>query len=333
MAEHSVLQHSVLEHAVLEHAVLEHTGPGHPGNGYAFDALGTRWRIVTDRPVPVGLRRRVAATVADFDRRWSRFRPDSAVSELARRGGTLPVPPEDRPLVALYRALYCASDGAVTPLVGGTLERLGYDATLSLHPLPGPTRVPRWHEVFAGTDDRPDRAPDAGDPTTDDPAVLRLRRPALLDVGAAGKGHLADRVLRLLTDEGFTEVLVDASGDLAHRGPVGCPVALEDPRDVSRAVGVALLRDGGLASSATNRRRWVGGRHHVIDAATAAPAAGTAATWVVAASAALADGLATALFVADPDRLRQWFAFEYLRLTDTGTAEWSRGFPGEVFTR
>lgn len=326
-------EHSVLQHPVLEHPVLDHPAPGRAVPGYAFDALGTRWRIVTDRPVPVGLRRRIAAVVADFDLRWSRFRADSAVSELARRGGTLPVPAEDRPLVALYRALYCASGGAVTPLVGGTLERLGYDATLSLLPLPGPTRVPRWHEVFAGRDGQPDRAPDAGDPTADDAAVLRLRRPALLDVGAAGKGHLADRVLRLLTDEGFTDVLVDASGDLAHRGPAGCPVALEDPRDDSRAVGVAVLRDGGLASSATNRRRWAGGRHHVIDAATAAPTAGTAATWVVAGSAALADGLATALFVAAPDRLRQWFAFEYLRLTDDGAAEWSRSFPGEVFTR
>ena len=92
-------------------------------------------------------------------------------------------------------------------------------------------------------------------------------------------------------------------------------------------------RSGGTAvQSATTRRAWGDGLHHVIDPLTGLPARGVLATWVLAPTALVADGIATALFF-DPDpgfvaRATSGFA----RMFDDGTVEVSPDFPGERFT-
>ncbi|MCU1425195.1 MAG: FAD:protein transferase, partial [Microbacteriaceae bacterium] len=55
------------------------------------------------------------------------------------------------------------------------------------------------------------------------------------------------------------------------------------------------------------------------------------ATWVVAATGLVADGLATALFVGEPERLRSHFDFEYVRMFSNGRIDRSAGFEGELF--
>jgi thiamine biosynthesis lipoprotein len=54
------------------------------------------------------------------------------------------------------------------------------------------------------------------------------------------------------------------------------------------------------------------------------------ATWVVADSALVADGIATALFFVAPERLHQ-FTFEYLIINDLGQYKCSPDFPAELF--
>ena len=48
-------------------------------------------------------------------------------------------------------------------------------------------------------------------------------------------------------------------------------------------------------------------------------------------AAALADGLATALFFTEAHRLAQTFEFAYVRMYASGHAEISRNFDGELF--
>ena len=108
-------------------------------------------------------------------------------------------------------------------------------------------------------------------------------------------------------------------------------IALEHPLDPSKAVGVAELADGAFCASATTRRAWGDGLHHVIDPLTGLSARGVLATWVLAPTALVADGIATALFF-DPDpgfvtRATSGFA----RMFDDGTVEVSPDFPGERF--
>lgn len=274
--------------------------------------IGTAWEIVTERPLDQATRDALEERVAAFDRTWSRFRDDSLVAEIARRPGVHAFPPDAAALFDLYRRLYEATDGAVTPLVGASLDALGYDAAYRLRPAT-PRPAPAWDAAVAWDGER-----------------LTTVRPVTLDVGAAGKGYLVDLLAALLTAAGHERFTIDASGDILHAGaPIR--VALEDPRNSAQAIGVVTLTGGALCSSASNRRAWANDLHHVIDPATGLPTRAVIATWATAATTLEADGLATALFFADPARLAQTFDFEFARMRADGRVEFSPGLPGEVF--
>lgn len=280
----------------------------------SFDAIGTRWQIDTEVPLAPALLQRIRSRVERFDADYSRFRPDSLVRRLAASPGTYRFPADAAPLFALYRRLYDATGGAVTPLVGGALEHLGYGADYRLRRRAGPGRVPEWDDVL-----------------TVDGSVLTTREPVLLDVGAAGKGFLVDLVAGLLTDGGVEDFVVDASGDLVVRGTWTERVGLEDPHHPGQVVGVAELTGAALCASATTRRSWGDGLHHIVDPGTGEPTTAVVATWVVHESCAVADGLATALFLAEPEQLSRGFGFRYVRMLADGRVQLSTDFDGELF--
>lgn len=282
------------------------------GEATTFDALGTRWRIDTPGALGDVTLARVRAVVEEYDRVWSRFRPDSVVTRIAREGGTHVLPAHAADLLDLYDVLDARTSGAMTPLVGASLERLGYDAAYRLRPVGPPLAAPR------GVLDR------AG-------ATVTARRPVLLDVGAAGKGQLVDLVAAELRVCGVGEYLVDAGGDMLHRGPHAVRVGLQVPADPSRVLGVVDLRDGALCASALDRRAWGDGLHHVLDARTGTPVRGVEATWVVAGGAMVADALATALFLVGPDALRSVAPHTYVQLRSDHSVRYAPDLPGRVF--
>ena len=130
------------------------------------------------------------------------------------------LPAESAALGQLYATLYRLTGGAMTPLIGGSLERLGYDADYTLRPGGPPLPAPRWEDVldWQGT-------------------ALTTTAPVVIDVGAAGKGQLADLLSAELRDGGCAEHFIDASGDLLNPGPDPVMVALEHPYDPTRAIG------------------------------------------------------------------------------------------------
>lgn len=281
-----------------------------------FGAIGTHWHIDTAEALAHEVKAEVSARIEAFDRDWSRFRDDSLVMGLSKSAQTVEMPQETPELFELYRALYEATGGSLSPLVGSVLSHLGYDASYRLTSLPGPPDpVPAFHEVVSL-----------------DGLSMTTLRPVNIDIGAVGKGFLVDRVADILRHHGLTQFTIDASGDILHCGPEPESVALENPRDSDYAVGVVSLHNTALAASATNRRRWGDGLHHIIDALTGLPAGAVEATFVVAQNAAIADGLATALFVADPDALESVAPFQWLIMMSDGSLRSSPDFPGEVFS-
>ena len=68
----------------------------------------------------------------------------------------------------------------------------------------------------------------------------------------------------------------------------------------------------------------------MLDATTGLPVDRVVATWVIADSALVADGVATALFLTEPDRIPSRLGAEFVRIVG-GRIERSPGFPGEVF--
>ena len=256
----------------------------------------------------------IAARVEAFDRTYSRFRDDSLVTRIATTAGTFAFPDDAGELFELYRRLYESTDGAVTPLVGRTLETLGYDRGYSLRPAASPAAVPRWEESLAWNG-----------------RELTTVRPIVLDVGAAGKGYLVDIVGRLLDEANVDSFVIDASGDILHRGGAPIRVGLEHPLDTTRAIGVVDLAGASLCASASNRRAWGDGLHHIIDATTGLPTNRVIAAWAIAPTALEADGLATALFLAEPTRLAESFDFDFVRMFSNGRVERSANLNGELF--
>ena len=288
---------------------------------WRFDAIGTAWEIQTSDPLDPEVRASVTALIDRFDAEWSRFRADSLVTRLARGEGGVPVPPDAADMLDAYAELSEATGGAVNPLVGGSLERLGYGPGYRLSAFAPAAAPSQWRELVAWDDDR-----------------LSLRVPAMLDVGALGKGRLVDRVLALVEGRAGADAVVDASGDLAVRGaPVR--IGLEHPYDPSRAIGVATIQDSALCASATNRRVWGDGLHHVLDARTGEPVRTVAATWAIAADgdrgggAMRADAIATALFFDGGPELARTWGIQWVRMLTDGRVEYSPGSAVELFTR
>ncbi|MFD3377563.1 MULTISPECIES: FAD:protein FMN transferase [unclassified Streptomyces] len=275
------------------------------------------------RTIRAALRGQILQRVDRFDVAYSRFRPDSLVSQIAAApsGGRFVFPDDAVDLFGLYDQLAALTDGAVDPLVGRDLELLGYDPASSLTPPPRTARA-------AHADARPAWSRDIG---WDGP-VLRTHRPLVIDVGAAGKGCLVDLVSALVREAGITRFVVDAGGDLRHAGEHPIRVGMEHPAEPGRVIGVASVRDAALCASAITRRAWGAGLHHVLDARTGTPVNDVVATWVVADRAAVADALATALFLTPAHRLAGSFPFTCVRMLADVRTDTFGGFDGALFT-
>ena len=277
---------------------------------WRFDAIGTLWEIETGDPLGSGERTRVAGIIEGFDRTWSRFRADSLVTQLAGGGGSASVPADADAMLSAYREMFAATRGAVNPLIGESLSTLGYDADYSLRagePVPAPAA---WDSIL-----------------TWDEEQLALASATLIDVGALGKGRLVDLVAAALAD---VDLVVDAGGDILVRGETR--IGLEHPFDPSKAIGVATIRDQALCASATNRRAWGDGLHHVLDARTGIPVRTWAATWAFAADTMHADAVATALFFDGGPELAERWSVEWVRMSTDGVAQRSANAPVELFT-
>ncbi len=277
---------------------------------WTFDAIGTTWSLETAAPLGDS-KRAIVSKIDSFDKTYSRFRDDSLVTAIASRAGVYEFPDDAQVLMGYYEDLYAATDGAVSPLVGRTLEQAGYDKTYSLQASDTVSVAPAWTDAMRWTGQE-----------------LITQLPVSLDFGAAGKGYLIDIVAEILNKNGHDTYVIDASGDIYVQGAEQV-IGLENPYDAEQVIGSTVVTQGSLCASASNRRAW-GEWHHVIDPRTAKPVVDIVATWTVASTAMVADGLATALFFVGPEKLSQW-EFEYVRLLRDGTVERSANFVGELY--
>jgi thiamine biosynthesis lipoprotein len=288
----------------------------HPGwSSFSFEGIGTQWDISTPEALPAAEQNRLLETVEEYDRTYSRFRPDSLVSRLSREPGRVTLPEHAASLHNVYATLYRLSQGAMTPLIGSSLERLGYDARYSLRPSGTAMAPPRWEDALDWSG-----------------SSLVAKEALVLDIGAAGKGQLVDLLGAVLRSAGHSDFLVDGSGDMLHAGSQPVPVALEHPYNPRQAIGTIDLQNSALCASAANRRAWGDGMHHVLDGTTGQPVQTIVATWAMADNALVADALATALFMVDPAGLEAEFDFAWLRVSSAGAATFSPGFEGRLFS-
>ena len=244
--------------------------------------MGSEWWLSTERGTAADLDE-AEALVHSTERRFSRFLPDSLLSQLnATRQA------EDRELADL---MLCAleiraiTDGAFGPAVGDAVAAAGYT------------------DSFDQFEDgrRQTRSAAANPPIAVRENEVRLGDGGTVDLGGIAKGWTADRVAELLRERDTGITIVDAGGDLL--------VQTGDERTELIGLGVdgysVRLSAGAIATSSVLKRRWESDRgdmHHIIAPETRLPAEVTLElVSVVAPDAATADALATAL-IADPTR-------------------------------
>lgn len=231
-----------------------------------FRAMGTEMLVCVDNgsdQSPAEL-----ADVPGWFEEWeqilSRFRVDSELTRL-NRAGNQPVPVSET-LWQIFQSAVAAekaTGGLVTPTVAGAVLETGYDRDFNL--LVGQILDPAEYEPSVVR---------SLDTVTWDEATRSICLPTgvQLDFGGIAKGWAAEQVVQRLKHLG--SALMNCGGDIAISGPLldGNPweIGIHKPFDRSSGyIGTMYFdRACGVATSATDRRRWMQGgtlRHHIID--------------------------------------------------------------------
>jgi thiamine biosynthesis lipoprotein len=269
---------------------------------FSYESMGTHWAIsiwdTLDPAVFAELQESIIQQSQAFSQLYSRFNKSSLIWELTEKRGMVEVPKELIQMLRLYETLHDLSDGKCNPLVGFALSDLGYDADYSLQPKEHIRSVPNFHDALRLVDD----------------THLELSQSVLIDLGALGKGFFVDIIRAFLEEKGIQRFLVDGSGDMYYQGNGEViRVGLEHPGDATKVIGVLEMQNGAMCGSASNSTE------------------GIIATWVRATSAAVADGLATCVFLVEPERFENDFAFDYCLLNTEYKIKRSAGFTAELF--
>lgn len=300
-----------------------------------FRAMGTDAEVIvvcSGWGNPLRLALRAQRRIDELERRWSRFLPDSEISELNRRAGEwVRVSDDTVELVRLAVEAWRLSGGSVDPTVLGSVIRAGYDRSFESIGS-GPAPVSSW------------LLPGCGDIEIDGNAV-RLPAGTGFDPGGFGKGLAADKVAtEMMATEmmaaGADGVCVNLGGDLRVIGQApqgdGWTVAVEHPWLEAPLINIGLS-GGAVATSTTLRRRWrIDGeeRHHLIDPGTGLPSdTDLTLVTVVTGTAWMAEVLAKAVLLrgaAHPFDLIGGLGAVALAVDDTGRIVTSDGFDAFV---
>ena len=248
--------------------------------------------------------RRALAEFERLERMLSVYRPDSEMNRWA--AGEVDQPGDELGAVLRLAADWQRrSDGAFNAATGVIADRWKQAVVVGETPdaaemasLAASVRAPR----FAVVDDR----------------IERLGDCSAVNLNAVAKGYIVDRVAASLgcnpadcsaRAEGrrISRVVVNAGGDLTHRGAGTLRVGVENPAqpfDNAAPLTVVTLENESMATSGSSRRgfrvgqRWFG---HVIDPRNGQPVDHIASASVIAPDTATADVLATVLMVLTPE--------------------------------
>ena len=228
---------------------------------HRWRAMGVDCKVVC--PVALDAQWFVHAT-AQYEQTFSRFRADSALRVLSRRGhGYVNADFQQLLLAALDIAHW--TTGMVVPHLGAALEAIGYDRTYAtIVPNSAPIDVPHipdWRDISVRG------------------RAVSLPPGTQLDLNGVAKGWVAQR---LAERSAQPRVLVEIGGEVAVIAPAEDPwcVAIDHPT-ATEPLALLQLAVGTVATSSTRERRWLRAGsvvHHIIDPRTALPVATDVAT-------------------------------------------------------
>jgi FAD:protein FMN transferase len=301
-----------------------------PVRRHRWTALGTTCEVqfaCADDALAARFETGAVAWVADFEARYSRFRPDSVIGRINAAAGRewVEIDAEMEQLLDFCASVHFLTQGTLDVTATPVLRLWDYKAAAPRVPtdaeVAAALRLVGWAKV--------QRAP----------GRVFLSEPGMaLDFGGWGKEYAVDAVAALARSLGITRALVDFGHDLhavgAAPGKPGWHVGLEDPANPTGPCrGSLAAADLAVASSGDYLRGFtVGGRRygHIIDPRTGRPVAnGCRQATVVAPTCLQAGVLSTTLFILGPEaglRLAgQTMGVEARILTDRAVHQ-TRGF-------
>lgn len=285
---------------------------------FSYESMGTHWEISIWDEIDSNKFREMKDAIikksGDFDNTYSRFKKNSLVWKIAEGEGTYEVPEDLTKMLTLYSDFYLPSQRKLNPLIGFMISDLGYDENYSLVPKEIIRLVPDFADALKILD----------------VTHIQTRQKVLIDLGALGKGYFVDRLADFLKREGIKRFLVNGSGDIWYEGEEKIRAGLEHPTDKTKVIGAINLSNIALCASGIDRRKW-DKYNHVIDPDLLTSPEKIISTWVVAGTAALADALATCLFLVPPENFSHKYKFEYCILDKDMKIKKSKGFAAEFY--
>ncbi len=266
--------------------------------------LGTSYDVVVLAADEATARRHLAEArkvVHDAEMKLSEWKQDSELSRLNRRAAIEPVEvgPELLKLISASKQVAQATGGAfdITWLPLGDL----WEQSRSQSRVPTDTEL---REVMQSV---------GHDKVVVEGSTVRFTHPRTrIGLGGVGKGWIADAVFLHLHKRGYDNLVVNIGGDLraSGHGPDGpWTFNVTDPYDTTRTAGAFEL-DGGAVATSGNYARFTeidGKRYgHILDPRTGMPASFDGSVTVLAPDCAMADALATAMFVMGPEQGMAW---------------------------
>ena len=256
------------------------------------------------------------AWFAEIESHCSRFDPQSELRQLIGHAGeTIPVSVVLFEAVRFSLALAEQTDGAFDPTVGRSMEKQGFNREY---------QTGKYIDSGINTESPVSFRDVILDPER---LTITLKRPLVLDLGAVAKGLAVDLAARELLK--FRNYMVDAGGDvyLAGHNAAGTSwnVGIPDPRHEGQLLHTIPVSNAAVCTSGDYERG-----KHIIDARTNKPITGVASATVIAPTAMLADGLATAAFVLGPEaglELLETAEVQGLIVTSELEQFTTRGFP------
>jgi len=240
--------------------------------------------------------RKALAEVDSYEQQLTIFRDSSEASYINRTAASHPVPvdPSLFALLMLSQQLCRETEGAFDITSGPLSDCWGFLRRQGRVPEPAEIESAR---ALAGADrlqlDRESR-------------TIRFDRPGVrINFGAIGKGYALDRVAARMAARVHSALLSAGSSSIraigrGDRGQTGWVVGVRHPRQKDRRLAILRMRDCSMATSGGEEQFFEhdGKRYgHIIDPRSGMPAETVNSVTVVADSAAVADGLATAFYV------------------------------------
>lgn len=279
----------------------------------ARSAMACEFEVLLNQyQYPDGPERALAALeiIEQLENKLSVYKTHSDLSLLNRFGAKRPVAisADTLALLQLSQAIHALTDGAFDVTAGSLSEAWGFSRRQG--ELPTAEKIAAALECVGSQlvliDESLSQASLARDGVRTNP-------------GGIGKGYALDRASGCLTQAGINDYLIHgglssvvARGDRQHPAVGGgWLVALRHPLRLEEVIGTIRLCDQALGTSGSGKQFFhFGGQRysHLIDPRTGWPTQGMLSATVICRSGAVADALATALFVMGCEKAQEFCA-------------------------